>query len=203
MTRDSQGRYLPSPALTLARNLRAIAKLVKGWRNAPGSNSGSVTTASSVCSATGLSHEACGDRPERISGRPDSDRMSHEARVVRDTLSSVMALGIVGIVAAAAVIIALIAARTDSFAECESRERRRSGRSTRRATTSAEPWPTSRRHSAGTHTSRPSGLSPSRKKASPPTGSATSRLCCGPGRSSSNSAQRPSGNCMRMPSKRR
>ncbi|HEY6469175.1 MAG TPA: hypothetical protein VI434_05355 [Candidatus Dormibacteraeota bacterium] len=36
MNRDSQGRYLPSPALTLARNLHAIGKLVKGWRNAPG-----------------------------------------------------------------------------------------------------------------------------------------------------------------------
>ena len=36
MNRDSHGRYLPSPALTLARNLRAIAELVKAWRNAPG-----------------------------------------------------------------------------------------------------------------------------------------------------------------------
>jgi hypothetical protein len=36
MKRDSRGRYLPSPALTLARNLCAIAMLVKGWRNAPG-----------------------------------------------------------------------------------------------------------------------------------------------------------------------
>jgi hypothetical protein len=36
MNRDSRGRYLPSPALTLARNLGAIARLVKGWRNAPG-----------------------------------------------------------------------------------------------------------------------------------------------------------------------
>jgi hypothetical protein len=36
MNRDSRGRYVPSPALTLARNLRAIATLVYGWRNAPG-----------------------------------------------------------------------------------------------------------------------------------------------------------------------
>jgi hypothetical protein len=36
MNRDSHGRYLASPALTLARNLRAIAELVKVWRNAPG-----------------------------------------------------------------------------------------------------------------------------------------------------------------------
>jgi hypothetical protein len=36
MNRDSHGRYLPSPALTLARNLRAIAELVMAWRNAPG-----------------------------------------------------------------------------------------------------------------------------------------------------------------------
>jgi hypothetical protein len=36
MNRDSRGRYLPSPALTLARNLRAIAELVKAWSNAPG-----------------------------------------------------------------------------------------------------------------------------------------------------------------------
>jgi hypothetical protein len=36
MNRDSRGRYLPSPALTLARNLGAIARLVNGWRNAPG-----------------------------------------------------------------------------------------------------------------------------------------------------------------------
>lgn len=36
MNRDSRGRYLPSPALTLARSLRSIATLVKDWRNAPG-----------------------------------------------------------------------------------------------------------------------------------------------------------------------
>jgi hypothetical protein len=36
MTRDSRGRYLPSPALTLARNLSAIAELIKTWRNTPG-----------------------------------------------------------------------------------------------------------------------------------------------------------------------
>lgn len=36
MNRDSRGRYLPSPALTLARNLGAIARLVNTWRNAPG-----------------------------------------------------------------------------------------------------------------------------------------------------------------------
>jgi|HubBroStandDraft_4_1064222.scaffolds.fasta_scaffold187789_1 hypothetical protein len=36
MTRDTRGRFLPSPALTLARNLSAIATLVKNWRNVPG-----------------------------------------------------------------------------------------------------------------------------------------------------------------------
>ena len=74
------------------------------------SNSGSVTTASSACSVTGLSHEGCGDRPESISGHSDLRSDESRGRVVRDTLSSVMALGIVGIVAAAAVCIALIAA---------------------------------------------------------------------------------------------
>jgi hypothetical protein len=36
MSRDNRGRYIASPALTLATNLSAIAKLVKGWRNSPG-----------------------------------------------------------------------------------------------------------------------------------------------------------------------
>jgi hypothetical protein len=37
MIRDHRGRYRrPSPAVTLAWNLAAIAELIKGWRNAPG-----------------------------------------------------------------------------------------------------------------------------------------------------------------------
>ncbi len=36
MNRDTCGRYVASPVLTLGRSLRTIAELVEGWRNVPG-----------------------------------------------------------------------------------------------------------------------------------------------------------------------